>query len=64
MIENKRKAGRFRAIQGLDEGSVLSKRTASASEERIGITEFCLWTKVWTVIKPRYSWPQRGILSH
>lgn len=23
-------------------GSVLSKRTASASEERIGITEFCL----------------------
>lgn len=45
-------------------GSVLSKRTARASEERIGITEFCLWTKAWTVIKPGYSWLQRGILSH
>lgn len=44
--------------------SVLSKRTARASEEIISITEFCLWTKVWTVFKPGYSWLQRGILSH
>lgn len=33
-------------------GLVVSKRTAKASEERIGVNEFCLWTKVWTVIKP------------
>lgn len=36
-------------------GSVASQRIARASEERIGVTEFCLWTKVWRVIKPGYS---------
>lgn len=55
--------GAGRRNKNLTLGSVVSKRTARASEERIDVTEFCLWTKVWIVIKPGYSWLQKGILS-
>lgn len=43
-----------RKNKNLTLGSVLSTRGARASEERINIPEFCLWTKAWTVIKPGY----------
>lgn len=44
--------GTGRRSKNLMLGSVLSKRTAKAPEERTTVTEFCLWTEVRMVTKP------------